>query len=197
MTLEIDHVVVCVPDLATAARDFEERHGVASVEGGRHAGHGTANRIIPLGSSYVELLTVVDPKEAMTSPLGTWAMHRAAVPGGDGVCLRTDDLDGVARRLGLSRIDMSRVTPDGVILEWGIVGLKQALSSNLPFFIEWGVPPDLHPAKTPVVHPGGDVRLGEVTIWGEPSVLSEWAPEPSGVVYVAGDGGVSFSFSTG
>lgn len=192
MSLEIDHIVVCVSDIAEAAREFEDEHGVTAIAGGRHVGHGTANMIIPLGPNYIELLTVVDPREAVTSPLGTWALHRAAVPGGDGLCLRTDDLDGIARRLGAPRLDMSRVTPDGVILSWSIVGLKQALSSNLPFFIAWDVPVDLHPGRTPITHPGGDVRLSDVTIWGDPTYLREWAPDPSGVEYAEGDGGVSF-----
>lgn len=192
MSLDIDHVVVCVPDLVKAAREFEEEHGLAAVDGGRHFGHGTANMIVPLGSSYIELLAVVDPTEAVTSTLGRWALHRAVVPGGDGLCLRTDDLAGIARRLGASRLDMSRVTPDGVILSWGIVGLKQALSSNLPFFIEWDVPADLHPGRIPITHPRGNVRLSDVTIWGDPAALREWAPDPSGVEYAEGDGGVSF-----
>lgn len=45
----IDHLIVCVGDLDEAARSFKDRLGLNSVEGGRHPGHGTANRIIPLG----------------------------------------------------------------------------------------------------------------------------------------------------
>lgn len=192
MSLQLDHIVVCVADLDDAARQFEEEHGVRAVEGGRHPGHGTANRLIPLGESYVELLAVVAPREAMTSPLGTWALHRAAVPGADAVCLRTDDLDSVTDRLDLEHMEMSRVTPDGVILGWRLAGLKQALAHQVPFFITWDVPADLHPGKADVEHPAGDVRLVGVEMRGSADHvkrLQEWAPDPEGVSYVAAVGG--------
>src|SRR5581483_1601628 len=48
---ELDHVLVAVVDLAKAARELEARYGLSSIEGGRHAGWGTANRIVPLGNS--------------------------------------------------------------------------------------------------------------------------------------------------
>jgi Glyoxalase-like domain len=70
--LELDHVLIAVADLNGAARDLESRHGLASVERGRHAGWGTANRIVPLGETYLELITVVDEAEAAASAFGRW-----------------------------------------------------------------------------------------------------------------------------
>lgn len=195
MPLTLDHVVVCVPDLAQGSREFEARYGLVSVEGGRHRGHGTANRLIPLGDNYIELLAVVAPKEAKTSALGTWALHQAAVPGGDAVCLRTDDLDTTCSRLGLVPDPMSRVRPDGVVLEWRLAGMKQAFANLLPFFIEWSVPDELHPGRIGVEHPAGRVFLVDTTISGDAAHvarLSEWAPEPDGVSYVDGEPGVSY-----
>lgn len=192
MGLEIDHVIVCVPDLEQSVREFETQHGVVSVAGGRHDGHGTANRLVPLGDSYVELLAVVDPKKAKTSVLGTWAIHRAAVPGADALCLRTDDLDEIGRRLDLQTMPMSRVTPDGVILSWRLAGLRQALSQGLPFFIEWDIAEDLHPGRAPVEHPAGSVGLSGVTISGDVDALARWTDGTHGLTLVAGDPGVSF-----
>jgi len=40
-----------VADLRAAAQELEARHGLVAVEGGRHPGWGTANRIVPLGES--------------------------------------------------------------------------------------------------------------------------------------------------
>jgi hypothetical protein len=59
--MEFDHVLIPVADLSGAVTEFERRYGVMSVEGGRHTGWGTANRIVPLGDSYLELVAVVDP----------------------------------------------------------------------------------------------------------------------------------------
>lgn len=199
MPLTLDHVIVCVPDLDEAAREFEDRHGVVSVEGGRHPGHGTANRLIPLGDNYIELLAVVSPKEARTSPLGSWALQRATVPGGDGVCLRTDDLDAVSSRLALTPQPMSRMTPDGTVLEWRLAGLSEALAGGLPFFIQWGVPDDLHPGRIEVAHPAGEVRLIGTVIQGDSAhvaSLREWAPDPLGLGYQLGEPGVSYRLTS-
>src|SRR5512142_3281084 len=60
----LDHVVLAVDDLDRAAARLEREHGLASYAGGRHARGGTANRIVPLGSQYLELMAVVDPARA-------------------------------------------------------------------------------------------------------------------------------------
>ncbi|HEY8778025.1 MAG TPA: VOC family protein [Gaiellaceae bacterium] len=70
--MELDHVLIAVGDLAAAAHEFEVEHGLASIEGGRHPGWGTANRIVPLGKSYLELVAVVDQDEAARSDFGRW-----------------------------------------------------------------------------------------------------------------------------
>ena len=72
--LQIDHVLIAVADLADVAREIEARYGLASVEGGRHPGWGTANRIVPLGETYLELIAVVDEAEAAREPV--WKLGR-------------------------------------------------------------------------------------------------------------------------
>jgi hypothetical protein len=49
--LRIDHVVYAMRDLDQAAVRFGEDFGLDSTEGGRHERGGTANRIVPWGSS--------------------------------------------------------------------------------------------------------------------------------------------------
>jgi hypothetical protein len=75
--VELDHVLIAVSDLATAGQGLEERHGLTSIEGGRHGGLGTANRIVPLVDTYLELVAVVDETEAAGSAFGTgWRAAR-------------------------------------------------------------------------------------------------------------------------
>jgi hypothetical protein len=95
---------------------------------------------------------------------------------------------------------MSRVTPDGVILDWRLAGLKQALANNLPFFIQWNVPDDLHPGQLEVDHPAGNVRLEDTTIWGHAAHvarLEEWAPQPVDLTYAEGESRVTFRLVSG
>jgi Glyoxalase-like domain len=74
-------VLLAVTDLAATAWELEARCGLASVEGGRHPDWGTANRIVPLGTSYLELVAVVDSPAAADSSFGRWVASRASRPG--------------------------------------------------------------------------------------------------------------------
>jgi hypothetical protein len=167
--MEVDHVLIAVDHLEAAAKEVEERYGLTSVEGGRHQGFGTANRIVPLGETYLELVAVVDRAEAAASGFGSW------VGGGErprllGWCLRTDALDAVAERLGLTIADGSRARPDGTVVRWRMAGLERSAEEpSLPFFIEWG-------AGTP--YPGGalaqSATIDEVRLQGDPDRIEEW-----------------------
>lgn len=175
----LDHVVVAVADLDNAAAIFMDRHGLASYEGGRHVALGTANRIVPLGDSYVELLGVVDGDAAAESSIGTW-ISRAGTPSGRLVswCLRTDDIDGIAARLGFAPRSLARTRPDGVSLSWRSAGFERALDfPGLPFFISWDVPADEHPGRTPAPHRVEVSGIALVTLGGDAGRLREWLGE--------------------
>jgi hypothetical protein len=174
--MELDHVIIAVPDLDAAARELEGRHGLASVEGGRHAGWGTANRIVPLGETYIELITVVDEAEAAGSAVGRWvAGGTASDPGRPlGWVARTDRLDEVADRLGLAVSAGSRPGRDGAVLRWRLAGLEEAAAEpGLPFFVEWGEGTPL-PGRTEVPHPAGAVGLAALELSGDAGRLSDW-----------------------
>jgi hypothetical protein len=126
LSLELDHVLIAVADLAAATREIEARHGLASIEGGRHPGWGTANGIVPLGEAYLELVAVADDPEAAQSPFGRWVVEaRPTLAEPLGWAIRTHALDEVARRLGLTKGAGSRATPGGERLRWRLAGTSR------------------------------------------------------------------------
>jgi hypothetical protein len=147
-SLEIDHLIVAGPDLADLVAAFERVTGARAAPGGRHAGQGTHNALVGLGSGrYLELLAP-DPEQPggdfragiayLTAPaLHTW-------------CARAGGAGDVAARIaaaGLSprRLPMSRQRPDGVTLRWELVFADDhPYAGLLPFFIDWQGSP--HPS---------------------------------------------------
>ena len=130
-------MLIAVVDLAAVAREMEEHHGLASIEGGRHPGWGTANRIVPLGETYLELAAVVDEVEARRSVFGRWVASGANISGQPiGWAVRVHDIEDVGRRLGLIVRAGSRVTPNGDRLEWRAAGMEEAAAEGfLPSFL--------------------------------------------------------------
>jgi Glyoxalase-like domain len=174
--LAIDHVIVVVHDLDAAARRLYDEHGLASVPGGRHHGHGTGNHIVPLGREYIELIACVDRGEAASSPVGSWVERRLAAVGEApaALCLRTDDIDAVARRTGRRPLPMSRTRPDGVELAWHLVALDAAFSEGLPFFIQWHVADVDHPGRALVEHRCLVEGIDWIEVGGEHDRLTSW-----------------------
>jgi hypothetical protein len=171
--IELDHVLIAVTDLDAAGREFEARHGLASVAGGRHPGWGTANRIVPLGDTYLELVAAVDAAEAADSPFGRWVA--AAQTGRPlGWAVRTQQLDVIAGRLGLAVTTGSRRRDDGLVLQWRLAGMEQAIADPaLPFFIEWtdGTP---LPGRTAADHRDGPLRVDQVRLAGNGDRIEDW-----------------------
>jgi Glyoxalase-like domain len=132
--MRIDHVIYATADLDEAAARVESELGLSVVPGGRHEGHGTYNRIVPLGGGYLELMAVADPQEAADSPMGSAVQARLSEQG-DGLFAWVIVLDGVeqfADRLGLPVITVAR---EG--LSARVAGLAEALRNPvLPFFLE-------------------------------------------------------------
>ncbi|HEX6656824.1 MAG TPA: VOC family protein, partial [Ilumatobacter sp.] len=117
--LRVDHVLLAVNDLAQAAGVLNDRYGLVSAEGGRHPQWGTANRIIPVGDAYLELIAVVDPNRVRDSAFGRWVA--GAQPGimhPLGWAVRGLGVDDVAQRLDLAIEAGSRAAPDGRLVEW-------------------------------------------------------------------------------
>jgi len=133
---------------------------------------GTRNRIVPLGPSYLELLTVEDPELAKQSEFGRSLLTRTV--GGDRLTrwsIRTDRIDEVAAELGLEVDDRSRAHPDGRTLRWRSAGMAPSLADpSRPFFMEW---PDADwPGHELVGHDAELVGL-EVTV-PDRKALARW-----------------------
>lgn len=174
--LEIDHVIMTVADVERSADVLAERTGLQALPGGRHPGHGTANRIVPLGGSYLELMYVDNPSEAEDSELGRWVERNARY--GDrlsALCLRVDDIEAVATRISHDIEPMSRESDDGSTLEWRLCGLPSAMSDDrLPFFIQWDVPPEQHPGRMTADHSCDCDGIAWVEYGGDHDQLGQW-----------------------
>ncbi len=163
--MKLDHVLIAVPDLDRAGEELLAAHGLASAPGGRHPGWGTANRIVPLGETYLELVAVVDPDEAAASVFGRWV---AASRGPFAWAVRTDDVEAFAERHGLEVGAGSRTRPDGTRLGWRLAGVARAAAEpSLPFVIQWD-------AGTRLPGAGGDGAIVAVRLRGDAPALAEW-----------------------
>jgi hypothetical protein len=176
--VELDHVLIAVADLNAAGLEIEERYGLTSVEGGHHPAWGTANRIVPLGDSYLELIAVVDTDKASQSPIGRWVASAADSSLRPlGWAVRTSELDAVAVRLGLTIHAGSRRTPDGGELRWRSAGLDQAAAEpSLPFFIEWGLETQ-HPGRAEIHHAAGSAKIASLALRADAGRLARWLGE--------------------
>src|SRR5258707_8951026 len=151
----LDHVLLGCSDLDRGIDFVEQRTGVRAALGGVHPGRGTRNALLSLGERrYLEVIAP-DPKQdrieqfaqkqveqlkALTSPrLIGWAAH-------------SGDLEKFSAHLRDAGISFdgprpgSRQRPDGKLLQWTTLNLKDDKDGLLPFFIEWSAD-SLHPSE--------------------------------------------------
>lgn len=162
--LQIDHLVVGVPDLQQGIDLLERRTGVRPAYGGEHSGSGTHNALLSLGPrQYLELLAfrpeakpdkesgflweLIDPERlaGLTEPrLLAWAVSTA-------------EAGHTAERLQAQGYELTgfvagaRKRPDGAQLAWKTFRIAVPGLRSAPFFIEWEEG-SAHPAET---SPGG------------------------------------------
>lgn len=133
MLTGIDHVIICCAEPDAAALEIEAELGLRAGGGGRHDAHGTFNRLIWLGDSYVELMGVFDAELAAES---WWGRHMIrtldlAPAAYAGLALASDDLAAdVDRFRGLGSpisdpVEGQRVRADGEVVRWLIGRLPE------------------------------------------------------------------------
>jgi catechol 2,3-dioxygenase-like lactoylglutathione lyase family enzyme len=176
----LDHILLGCSDLDRGIAFVEEHIGVRAAFGGVHPGRGTQNALLSLGTRcYLEIIAP-DPKQdhnhveefalkqlahlkELTSPsLVGWAVH----PG---------DLEKFSARLRDAGIAFSgpwpgsRKRPDGSLLQWKTLNLKDDHDGLLPFFIEWSAD-SLHPSADA---PKGCSLLHFEAVTPDPDALSK------------------------
>ena len=146
----LDHLLLGCNDLQRGIDFVYERTGVRAAFGGVHPGNGTQNALLSLGTNrYLEIIAPdpYQPASADSLKLRTlddgailvgWAAHHA-------------DIDAFAAHLKQQGFDIegplqgSRKRPDGRVLTWKVMRLKQNPTLLLPFFIEWSAG-SVHPS---------------------------------------------------
>jgi hypothetical protein len=141
--LGIDHLVIAVHDLDDAARELEQRVGLAATGGGRHPVLGTQNRLAWLGDTYVELVSIADRGTAERSWLGVPTLSALAAGGGLATwAIATDSMDSdlaALRAIGAGFGDAvpgERVRPDGGVVRWRLAIGRALGPTEPPFLIE-------------------------------------------------------------
>ena len=88
--------------------------------------------------------------------------------------IAVDDIATVEARLGREAVKGNRHRPDGTELLWQQIGVHGLISDpQLPFFIQWQSPAELHPSNGAT----GDFSLACLEIAGDPQRVSEWLGE--------------------
>ena len=170
MITRIDHVMICVPDLAAGIAQFNKL-GFNVHAGGAHPGKGTHNAIAFNEDEYLELLAIRDQaehREASMKPGSADTALNEFIAAGGGiryVVLQSDDLVAEVAAMRSRGVDVSdaldgaRRTPAGQELRWKVatLGAKNALPV---FFIQHLTPIVERRRQVPAgKHPNGVYKL--------------------------------------
>jgi hypothetical protein len=176
--MRLDHLSFAAgPDgLAATAERIGAQLGTPFVDGGVHPRFGTRNMVLPLADdTYLEVVEVLDHPASDKAPFGQAVRARSALGGGWlGWVVAVDDIAVAEHRLGREAVVGNRHRPDGTELRWKQIGVNGLIADpQLPFFIQWESPAELHPSF------GADesYSLACLEIAGDPQRVSEWLGE--------------------
>ena len=139
MLTALDHIIIGVNNLEEATTTFSQKLGLAVSGGGIHPSGGTANRVIVIGDTYLELITVHTPAEAQQS-------MRERLAKGDGYLnfvLTSDDINADSVAMAKRGISILGPTPgqlrspDGRTRGWSRIDIERPdLAQPYPFLIQ-------------------------------------------------------------
>jgi len=173
--MRLDHLSYAAgPDgLVSTAERLGRLLGREFTDGGVHPRFGTRNMTLPLtDDTYLEVVEALDHPASDKAPFGQAVKARSSLGGGWlGWVVAVDDIASVEERLGRAAVIGSRHRPDGTELRWRQIGVNGLISDpQLPFFIQWESPADLHPSAGA----DGAFSLACLEIAGDPQRVSEW-----------------------
>lgn len=172
MLTGIDHVIIGVSNLDQAAHIFSEQLGLIPSGGGTHPTGGTANRIIVIGDTYLELIAVRTPAEAQASMLERLAKGEGYL----NFVLASDDIQAEARGLQERGIAILGPTPgqlnaaQGRSRSWSRIDIERPdLAQQYPFLIQHDSSGEERRSRlagwiTPPEHPLGATKVLNTTI---------------------------------
>src|SRR6202521_4881918 len=153
----LDHIILGCNDLDRGIELVQESIGVHPSIGGVHPGRGTRNALLSLGERrYLEIMAPDPDQPDAKDPLAVH-LRKLSEPGIVGWAAHPGDLSSFAKKLRDAGVAFegptpgSRKRPDGRILQWQTLTLKDNPSWLLPFFIEW---------RADSLHPSADAPAG-------------------------------------
>lgn len=171
----LDHFILGCADLEQGIACVEQRTGVRAAFGGVHPGRGTRNALLSLGERrYLEIMAP-DPAQRVTPQIPR--LRELKEPTIVGWAAHPGDLEKFSAHLREAGIAFegpragSRQRPDGKLLHWNSLTLKDDQGGLLPFFIEWSAD-SLHPS---VDAPKGCTLAHFGAITPKPDALSKVA----------------------
>lgn len=151
----LDHILLGCNDLDSGIAFVEKHTGVRAAFGGVHPGRGTRNALLSLGEKHY--LEIIAPDPQQTGAPDHYGLLKLAEPRLVGWAAHPGELNQFATRLREAGLAFdgptpgSRKRPDGRLLQWRTLNLKDDLGGLLPFFIEW---------STETVHPSVNAPAG-------------------------------------
>ena len=151
----LDHILLGCTLLTSGIELVAKRTGVRAAFGGVHPGRGTENALLSLGERHYLEIIALDPLQSDAPD--HYGLAKLIVPRLVGWAAHPGDLNSLATRLRDADIAFdgpnpgSRKRPDGRLLQWKTLNLKDDDAGLLPFFIEW---------SADTVHPSADSPAG-------------------------------------